>query len=314
MRRYIIRRLLLMVPVLILISFAVTMLMRLVPGDPATLALGQEAKPEDIKRFRESYHLDDPIPVQYARWWGDLFRGNLGTSVVHRTTVTEELRQRLPSTLEMLVLAALLTALIGVPFGVVSALKRNSPLDYGIRLLSIGGLSIPGFWLGTLLLLLPAIWWGYLPPIGKVRLTEDPLRNLEQYFLPSLTLAIGASAGIMRLARSSVLEVLRNDYVRTANAKGLRQRTVVTRHVLKNALIPVVTVLGLQIAALMGGAVITETIFNLPGVGLLFIDSIFKRDYPVIQGLVFFLAVVFVFANLLVDLSYALLDPRIHYG
>ena len=314
MRRYIIRRLLLMVPVLIFISFAVTMLMRLVPGDPATLALGQEATQADIQRFREEYHLDDPIPVQYARWWGDLFQGNLGTSVVHRTNVTDELRDHLPSTLQMLLFAAILTILIGIPFGVVSALRRNSLLDYGIRLLSIGGLSIPSFWLGTLLLLLPAIWWGYLPPIGKVSFGEDPLRNLEQYFLPSLTLAIGSSAGIMRLTRSSVLEVLRYDYVRTARAKGLEGRTVIIRHVLKNALIPVVTVLGLQVAALMGGAVITETIFNLPGVGLLFIDSIFKRDYPVIQGLVFFLAVVFVFTNLLVDLSYAWLDPRIHYS
>jgi peptide/nickel transport system permease protein len=161
---------------------------------------------------------------------------------------------------------------------------------------------------------LPAIWFDYLPPIGKVSFTEDPVHNLEQYLLPALALAIGSSAGIMRLTRSAVLEVLRNDYVRTAYAKGMRERTVVMRHVLKNALIPVVTVLGLQIAGLMGGAVIIETIFNLPGVGLLFIDSIFKRDYPVIQGLVFFLAVVFVFTNLLVDLSYAALDPRIRYS
>jgi peptide/nickel transport system permease protein len=314
MQRYIIRRLVLMIPVLILISFAVTMLTRLVPGDPATLALGQEATKADIAKFKAAYHLDDPIPVQYVRWWGDLFRGNLGSSVVHRTTVTAELKSRLPSTFEMLLFAVILTALIGVPFGVISAIKRNSLIDYAIRLFSIGGLSIPGFWLGTLLLLLPAIWWGYLPPIGKVQFTEDPLKNLEQYLLPSLTLAIGSSAGIMRLTRSSVLEVLRNDYVRTGYAKGLRQRTVIVRHVLKNALIPVVTVLGLQIAGLMGGAVITETIFNLPGVGLLFIDSIFKRDYPIIQGLVFFLAVVFVFLNLLVDLSYALLDPRIRYS
>lgn len=314
MQAYILRRLVLMVPVLILISFAVTMMTRLVPGDPATLALGQAATPEDVRRFNAAYHLDDPVPVQYVRWWADLLRGNLGSSVVHRTTVTDELGDRLPSTLEMLLFAVILTALFGVPLGVLSAVRRNSLLDYGIRVFSIGGLSIPAFWLGTLLLLLPAIWFDYLPPIGKVRFSEDPLRNLEQYILPSLTLAIGSSAGIMRLTRSAVLEVLRNDYVRTAHAKGVRERTVVIRHVLKNALIPVVTVLGLQIAALMGGAVIIETIFNLPGVGLLFIDSIFKRDYPVIQGLVFFLALVFVFTNLLVDLSYAALDPRIRYS
>jgi peptide/nickel transport system permease protein len=314
MRRYIVRRLLLMIPVLVLISFAVTMLMRFVPGDPARLALGQEAREEDIQRFRQAYHLDDPVPVQYARWWGDLLRGNLGTSVVHRTNVTEELKDRLPTTLEMLIFAILLTVVIGIPAGVISALKRNSAADYGVRLLSIGGLSIPSFWLGTLLLILPSIWWGYLPPIGKVSFSEDPLKNLEQYLLPSLTLAIGGSAVVMRLTRSATLEVLRNDYVRTARAKGLRQNKIISRHVLKNALIPVVTVLGLQVAALIGGAVIIETIFNLPGVGLLFIDSIFKRDYPMIQGIVFFLAFVFVSINLLVDLSYAWLDPRIHYS
>jgi peptide/nickel transport system permease protein len=303
-----------MIPVLVLISFAVTMLMRFVPGDPARLALGQEAREEDIQKFRQAYHLDDPVPVQYARWWGDLLRGNLGTSVVHRTNVTEELKDRLPTTLEMLIFAILLTVVIGIPAGVISALKRNSVADYGVRLLSIGGLSIPSFWLGTLLLILPSIWWGYLPPIGKVSFSEDPLKNLEQYLLPSLTLAIGGSAVVMRLTRSATLEVLRNDYVRTARAKGLRQSKIVSRHVLKNALIPVVTVLGLQVAALIGGAVIIETIFNLPGVGLLFIDSIFKRDYPMIQGIVFFLAFVFVSINLLVDLSYAWLDPRIHYS
>lgn len=315
MRRYIIRRLILMIPVVLIITFAIASLMRAVPGDPATLALGQEATEADRERFREAYHLNDPLPVQYVRWWGDvLLRGDLGKSVVQRTNVTAELRSRLPSTLEMLIFAVILTALIGIPFGVMSALKRNSAVDYGLRLFSIGGLSIPGFWLGTLLLILPAIWWDYLPPIGKVKFNEDPLRNLEQYILPSLTLAIGSSAGIMRLTRSAVLEVLRNDYVRTAYAKGLRERIVVVRHVLKNALIPVVTVLGLQMANLMGGAIITETIFNLPGVGLLFIQAIFTRDYPVIQGLVFFLALVFVFTNLLVDLSYAWLDPRIRYS
>src|SRR5262249_27568372 len=265
--------------------------MRLVPGDRATRALGQEATEADRQKFRAAYHLNESVPVQYLRWWQDvLFDANLGESVVQRTSVTAELRDRLPSTLEMLIFAVIFSAVIGIPFGVISALKRNSPLDYILRLFSIGGLSIPGFWLGTLVLILPAIWFDYLPPIGRVSFTEDPLKNLEQYILPSLTLAVGASAGIMRLTRSAVLEVLRNDYVRTAYAKGLLERAVVIRHVLKNALIPVVTVLGLQVAALMGGAVIIETIFNLPGVGLLFISAIFTRDYPVIQGLVFFLA------------------------
>jgi peptide/nickel transport system permease protein len=303
-----------MVPVIILVTVGISSLMRLVPGDPATLALGQQATEADREKFRDAYHLNDSFPVQYGRWWADVFQGNLGKSVVQRTNVTDELKNRLPSTLELLVFAIILTVIIGIPFGIISAVRQNSILDYGIRFLSIGGLSIPNFWLGTLLLTMPAIWWDYLPPLGKVAFTEDPMKNLEQYFLPSLTLAIAGSAGIMRLTRSSMLEILRNDYVRTAYAKGLKERVVIVRHTLKNALIPVVTVLGLQIAALVGGAVIIETIFNLQGVGLLLINSISARDYPVIQGLILFLAVVFLFVNLIVDLSYGILDPRIRYS
>jgi len=314
MRTYALRRLLLMVPVIILVTILVASMMRLVPGDPAALALGQAATEADREKFREAYHLNDSLPVQYVRWWSDVFQGDLGKSVVHRTTVTDELRTRLPSTIELLLYSLFLTIIVGVPFGVLSAIRQNSPPDYLIRFLSIAGLSIPSFWLGRLLLTLPAIWWDYLPPLGKVGITDDPLKNLEQYLLPSITLAAGASAGIMRLTRSSVLEIMRNDYIRTARAKGLNERTVIWRHVLKNAFIPVVTVLGLQAAALIGGAVIIETIFNLQGVGLLFISSIFNRDYPVIQGLVLFLSVIFLTINLLVDLSYGLLDPRIRYS
>lgn len=314
MRRYIARRLLLMVPVLLIITFAVAMLMRLVPGDPATLALGQAATEKDRQAFRHTYHLDDPVPLQYVRWWQGVLHGDLGRSVVHRTTVTAELKSRLPSTLELLILSVIFTTLIGIPIGVVSAVRQNSFWDYSMRLFAIGGQSVPGFWLGTLVLILPAIWWNYLPPISKVSLVSHPLQNLQQYSLPALTLAIGGSAGIMRLMRSSVLEVLRNDYVRTARAKGLTGSNVVLRHVLKNALIPIVTVIGLQVATLFGGTVIFETIFNLQGIGLMFVDAIFTRDYPIIQGLVFFLAVLFLLINLLVDLSYAWFDPRIRFA
>ncbi len=314
MRTYALRRLLLMVPVIIFVTIAVASLMRLVPGDPATLALGQQATEADRQRFNEAYHLDDPLPVQYLRWWSDVFQGNLGASVVQRTDVTDELANRLPSTLELLVLSMILTVLIGIPLGVISAVRQNSLLDYVIRFTSIAGISVPSFWLGTLLLLLPSIWWGYLPPLTKVSIFDDPIANLQQYITPAFTLAVGGSAGIMRLTRSSVLEIMRNDYIRTARAKGLKERLVILRHVLQNALIPVVTVLGLQFAGLVGGAVIIETIFNLPGVGLFFINSIFARDYPVIQGLVLFLTVVFLFINLAVDLSYGFLDPRIRYA
>jgi peptide/nickel transport system permease protein len=211
-------------------------------------------------------------------------------------------------------LSVILTVIIGVPFGIISGVRQYSILDYAVRLISIGGLSIPSFWLGTLAILLPAIWWGYLPPLTKVGFLDNPAANLRQYFLPSLTLAIGGAAVVMRLTRSAVLEVLRNDYVRTARAKGLRERMVVQRHVVKNSLIPVLTVIGIQIAGLMGGSVIIESIFNLPGVGIFFINSITARDYPSIQGMVLFFAVTFMTINLLVDMSYGLLDPRIRYS
>lgn len=314
MTAYLFRRLLLLIPLVILVTFGVASLMRLVNGDPATLALGEGATPQDIQAFRHAYHLDDPLPVQYLRWWGDVFHGNLGTSVVSRTNVTIELRHRLPVTLELLILSTLMTALIGISFGVVSALRQNSPLDYIVRLFSILGLSIPSFWLGTLVIVLPAIWWGYLPPLQRINLTDSPLRNLQQYWLPSFVMAIGGSAIVMRIARSSLLEVMRNDFIRTARAKGLRSNIVLYRHALKNAIIPVVTILGLQVAALIGGTVIIESIFNLQGVGTFMINSINARDYPSVQGMVLFFAVVIIIVNLAVDMSYAFFDPRIRYS
>ncbi len=202
MRRYILRRLLLMIPVLLLITVAVASMMRLVPGDPATLALVQAATAKDRQVFRHAYHLDDSLPVQYARWWSDVLRGDLGRSVVHRTTVTAELRSRLPSTLELVVLGTLFTVLLGIPLGVLSAVKRNSAWDYAIRVFSIGGQPIPGFWLGTRMLILPSI--------GKASLFDIPLRNLQRCHPPALLLAIGSAAGIMRLKRSTILEVRRN--------------------------------------------------------------------------------------------------------
>jgi peptide/nickel transport system permease protein len=315
MSQYILRRLLLLVPSILIITFAVASLMRAVPGDPATLALGQQATEEDREQFRDKYGLNDSLPVAYLKWWQDVLRGDLGDSVVQRTNVTSELKRRLPVTLEMLVLAVFFTIIFGVPAGIMAGVWRGSLFDYAVRFISVGGLSIPSFWLGTLAVLLPSIWWGYLPPLGgRVPIMEDPLRNLEQFWLPSAILAVGASAGIIRIARSSVLDVSRTDYIRTAYAKGLGQRVVVVRHMVRNAMIPVITLIGLQIAALFGGAVIIEQIFSLQGVGLMFINSIFNRDYPMIQGIVLFLATVFLLTNLLIDLSYAHIDPRIRYS
>ncbi len=311
MSRYIIRRLLLMVPLLILVTFAVASMMRLVGGDPASIVLGETATAADRAKFKEHYHLDEPLPVQYVLWWNDVAHGNLGTSVVQKTTVTDELQHRLPITVELLVFAIIFTAIIGISLGVISAFRQNSPVDYGIRMLSIFGLSIPSFWLATLFILLPAIWWGYLPPLSRTPITSDPLQNLRQYVVPGFTLSVGASAIVMRLTRSSLLEVLRHDYIRTARAKGVSQRMILYRHALKNALIPVITVLGLQVAGLMGGSVIIEQIFNLQGIGSFLVSSILFRDYPSVQGLVLFFAITVMMVNLAIDTSYAFLDPRI---
>jgi peptide/nickel transport system permease protein len=220
----------------------------------------------------------------------------------------------MPITLQMLVMAVIFTVALGVPAGVIAGIRRGGAFDYGARLLSVGGLSMPSFWLGTLAITLPFLWFGYSYPTERVSILDDPLKNLEKFWLPSFILAVGASAGVVRITRSAVLDVLRNDFVRTAYAKGLRERVVVTRHVTRNAMIPVVTLFGLQIIGLFGGAVIIETIFNLRGVGLLFVESIFNRDYPMVQGIILFFAVVFMTINLLVDLTYAFIDPRIRYS
>lgn len=300
-----------MVPLIIIVTFAVATMMRLVDGDPATIALGENATEEDREVFRETYHLNDPLPVQYFRWWGDVLQGNLGSSIAQKTNVTDELQARLPITLELLVLSMLMTSAIGVSLGIISAFRQNSAPDYIVRMMSILGLSIPSFWLATLAIILPAIWWGYLPPLSRTPLTEDPLQNLQQYLLPAFVLSISASAIVMRLTRSSMLEVLRHDYIRTARAKGLSQGKILMRHALKNALIPVITVLGLQIIGLMGGSVIIESVFNLQGIGSFFINAINVRDYPSVQGMVLFFAVTAMLVNLIIDTSYAFLDPRI---
>jgi peptide/nickel transport system permease protein len=315
MRAYIVRRLFLNAVVLALISVGVFWLLRLGPGDIAQVALGQGASQEQVGAMREHLGLNEPIYLQYFRWMGQLFRGDLGTSAITGTPVASELTSRLPVTAELLIITLLVTVAIGIPAGVVSALYRNSPIDYTVRVAATVGLSVPVFWVATLVILLPNQWWGYSPPLGRtVGFFDDPLGNLRQFVPPAVILGTAAASGIMRLTRSALLEVLRQDYIRTARSKGLRERMVIWRHALRNSLVPVVTVLGLQVAALLGGAIIVEQIFTLRGLGNYFYQSIVIKDFAVVQTMALYVALAVVLMNLVVDITYAWLNPRIRYG
>jgi peptide/nickel transport system permease protein len=318
--QYIIRRILYLFPVLIGVSLITFILMRMVPGDVAQVALGTNATEESLKEFRAAYGLNKPLfdwkpPFgQYGEWVGGLLRGDFGKSYYYRTEVRDDLAQRLPVTLELMILAMIVMVLIAIPAGVIAGVRPNSPVDLVMRTTAVFGLSIPGFWLGTLFILVPAIWFNWMAPTGHISFFSDPVGNLQQFALPALALGIPGAAGIMRLTRSSVLEVLRQDYVRTAWSKGLREQTIILRHVLKNGLIPVTTVIGLQMGALIGGALIIERVFSLPGVGTFTYQSILTRDYLGVQGVVVLAAVTYVVINLAIDISYAWMDPRIRYA
>jgi peptide/nickel transport system permease protein len=276
--------------------------------------LEEKAYGKDLDDLRAKLGLDRPIHVQYTAWLGRLARGDLGESLWTRRPVVEELARRLPVSLELGVLALVFAILLAVPVGIFAAVRQDTLADYTARSLAILGLSMPGFWIATLVLLMPAIWWGWIPRRPFVEFTRDPWAHVSNFLLPAAILGVASAAGIMRLTRAMLLEVLRQDYVRTAWAKGLRERTVVLKHSLKNALIPVVTVLGLQVSAILGGTVIFETIFGLPGMGRFLFDAINQRDYPVIQGVNLVIVSVVVALNLVVDALYALLDPRIRYS
>ena len=318
MRNYIIRRLLLLVPIMLGVSFLTFAVFRLIPGDAAILTLGFGSTPENLEELRHELGLDRPWYEQYGDWVGGVFQGDFGESITESgLSVTTELGRRLPITVELLIMAIFFSLVLGVPPGVLSAIRPGTPLDWLTRFTSVLWLSIPNFWLGILVITFGLAWFGWTPPqfgLGYVPFFDDPWVNLQQFFFPSLVLALGIAAAIMRLTRSAMLEVLRNDYIRTAWAKGLRERTVVSRHALKNALIPVVTVVGLQIGALIGGTVLVERVFALNGVGFWVVESVIRRDIFVVMSLTLIFAMTYVLANLLVDLTYAWLDPRIRYA
>ena len=296
---------------LFLITVIVFAGVRMIPGDPARVMAGTEADAAGLEEIRQKYGLRDPLPVQYAKWLGLALRGDLGESIRTRDSVLRLVGQKLPITLQLAAYSLLVALVIAVPVGVLAAVRRNTAWDYIASSVSLCGLSIPNFWLGIMLILLLSVRLHWLPASGFVPFLEDPWANLQRLLMPAVVLGTALAAVLMRQTRNSMIEVLSADYIRTAYAKGLRTAVVVFRHAIRNGLIPVITIFGLQLGALIGGAVVTEQIFVVPGFGRLILEAVFTRDYPVVQGVVLITASAYVLANLLVDVSYSLLNPRI---
>jgi peptide/nickel transport system permease protein len=315
MHKYIIRRLLLAVPVLFLTSLIVFGLMRVMPGDALTALMAESGNvsERELQKIRKDLGLDLPYYEQYLIWLWQMVSLNPGYSIFTGEPIPEALKKSIPVTIELTLLAMILGLVIALPVGVLSATRQDKPSDYVGRLVAISGLSLPDFWLGTLVITFAAIWFSWIPPLGYVSVWESPWTNLQQFLLPAGVLGFRLSAATMRMTRSTLLEVLREDYVRTAWAKGLGERVIIYKHALKNALIPVVTIVGGQLGTLLAGTVIVETIFALPGMGRLTVEAILYRDYPIVQTNVMLVAGTLVTLNLLVDLTYAWLDPRIRY-
>jgi len=308
---FLVRRAFISAVTLALITVIVFTGVRMIPGDPARVMAGTDADTAGLEEIREKYGLRDPIPVQYLRWVGLVLRGDLGESIRTRQSVAWTVAIKLPITVELACLALLVALSLAIPAGVLAAVRRNTPWDVAASAVSLCGVSIPNFWLGIMLILLVSVRLGWLPASGFVPLLEDPVANVRRMIMPALVLGTALAAVLMRQTRNAMIEVLSADYIRTARSKGLAGFAVVVRHALRNGLIPVVTVLGLQMGALMSGAVVTESIFVLPGFGRLIVEAVFTRDYPLVQGVVLITASSYVLINLLVDVSYSLLNPRI---
>ncbi|MBS3934486.1 MAG: ABC transporter permease [Truepera sp.] len=311
---FIVQRLLATIPTLLFATLMVFAIQRLLPGDPALALVGEERDPQVIAFIREKYRLDDPLPVQYLAWMWQLLHGNLGESIRTRQPVTQLILEKLPVTVQLAVWSMLVALVIAIPAGVIAAVRKNSLADHLSTFAALSGLSIPNFWLGIMLILLLAVHWQLLPASGYVSLFEDPVESLRRMIMPAFVLGTGLAAVLMRQMRSAMLEVLRQDYVRTAKAKGVRGTVIVVRHAMRNALIPVVTIIGLQMGALLSGAVLTEQVFAIPGFGRMIVDAVFNRDYAVVQGVVLFTATAYIAINFLVDILYALINPKIQVG
>ena len=317
MRAYLIRRLLLVIPTLFILSILVFLSVRFIPGDVIDVMQSRMAGLGELDReqLEHMLGLDVPVHVQYGRWMGGiLLHGTLGDSLMGDWSVEERILGRLPVTIELGVMAIVIGLLIALPVGIYSAIRQDTAVDYAGRSIAVLGLATPNFWLGIMVMIYPAIWWGWSPPMRLITFTEDPLGNLGMFLIPSLILGTGMAAATMRMTRTMMLEVLRQDYIRTAWSKGLNERVVIVRHATKNALIPVVSLIGLQLPLLVGGAVIMENIFNLPGLGRLLLNALSDRDYPVVSGVNLVFATAVVGINLMIDLLYPYLDPRVRYS
>jgi len=316
-RTYLAKRLLLIVPTLFGVAAVVFLIMRVIPGDVTLLILGGDQTgridPQQLAAMRHQLGLDQPIWMQFGTWLWGVVRLDFGTSLWTGQPVIEEVLIRLPLSLEVAILATIVSVLLAIPLGMLAAVRQDTWVDYVIRVVSIGGQAIPSFWVGILVILFLVIYFGWGPPLEFTPPWVDPWANFQQLVWPVLTIGYRYAAVTTRMTRSTVLEVLREDYIRTAWAKGLRERAVVIRHALKNAMLPVITLVGTEFAFLIGGLVVTETVFTLNGVGRFVVDAVAHRDYPVVQALVFLIALCFVIVNLLIDLTYAWLDPRIRY-
>ena len=303
------------IPTLFLASLVVFFLIRFIPGDVIDLMITEQGPISDLNRGEIEQVLGPDLPVytQYVHWLGGVIRGDLGTSLWSESSISDEILARLPVTFELGILALAIALIVALPVGIYSAMRQDTIGDYLGRSFAILSLAVPNFWIATMIIVFPSIWWGWSPPMTMVAFAEDPMNNLQLFIIPALVMGTSMSAVTVRMTRTMVLEVLRQDYIRTAWSKGLRERVVVMRHALKNAMIPVVTIVGLQVPVLIGGAVIMEQIFSLPGIGRLMIDAISRRDYPVVSGVMIFMATFVLLINLLVDLTYGYLDPRIKY-
>lgn len=308
---YVAGRLLQALPVLVLASMAVFSVLRLIPGDPADIIAGENASPAEVEALREELGLSDPIPIQYVRWIGDLARGELGVSLRTGVPVTDLLELSLPPTLELAVAAYVVALLIGIPLGTIAGVKPRSLWDWGLSLFTVGTLGVPSFLLGVLLLWLFAVTLGWLPASGRVSPFSDPIESLRHLALPAFALGTGLAAVLARYTRTSVQAAMGQDYIRTARAKGLRSYDVVVRHALRNSLIPVVTIVALQLGNIMAGAVVIERVYTRPGLGRLVVDAILNRDYIIVQSTLIILVVIFIMVNLAADIAYGLLDPRV---
>jgi len=315
-RTYIAHRIAVAVLTLVGMSIVIFVLMRLAPGNIVDIIFESAGyvNPADKKLLEEELGIDKPLVVQYLDWMGSILRGDLGKSYRYEVPAWQIIKPRIPITVELAILSLVISVILGVPTGVISAVRQDTRLDYILRVFSLAGLSMPSFWLGMVIILALVTWLGWIPPMIYVRPGENLKIHLVQFLLPALAVGYRSSALLMRITRSAVLEVMREDYIRTAWAKGLRETVVVWRHGLKNAILPVVTVIGIEFAFLIGGLVVTETVFNLPGVARYLVEAILWRDYPVVQNLVMFIAIVVILSNLLVDMLYGWLDPRVRYG